>query len=98
MATYYHATPAENYFDILKEGISPGIDGLVHLTTTPARAVSFVRLNRQVKKIGVLVVNLDESAVEPFSDGLMSGAEHYVYEGPITPDRLTYIAQWWLNK
>lgn len=97
MTTYYHATPAENYFSIIADGIQPGMDGLVHMTTSPEKAVTFVRLYNRTAKIGVVAIHLEEGEAEPFWDGALSGDDHFVHDGAIAKDRLSIIPQWWVT-
>ncbi len=65
---YYHATPKENIFSILKNGIHASFDGLyegVYLCKSPEECLMFFTIwpNSAGKEIAVIPLDLDESKI-----------------------------------
>ncbi len=84
--TYYHATCFENGESIYESGtLISGADGCVHLTTNLNKALMFMKM-RGLDRCTVFRLDpdfLDESKIEPFYDGLLSGSDCYVHDGDV---------------
>ena len=44
MKTLYHATPKNNTFSIMREGIKAGIDGIVYFCETAEESLAYIYL------------------------------------------------------
>jgi hypothetical protein len=95
---YYHATPMENYESIFESGtLEPSFDGYVHLTTNPDRALMFMRV-RGIDSVSLFLADpyfLDESKIEPFEDGSLSGDECYIHDGELRG--VILVDHYWFN-
>ena len=85
---FYHATDLKNAKAILAEGLKPSIDGCVHLTTNPNKALTFLAMRPHMTALAVFTVRLPKKEAQSFSDGTMSGDDCYVHSGAISPDKL----------
>lgn len=96
---YYHATDARNLSSILDEGIKPGIDGAVYLTTTPQDALKFMVIRGTVD-IVVFEVNLLRKWVEESFDHNANffKCKAYYYDGTISAEKITDAWKYDLRK
>lgn len=90
--TYYHATPYENLYSILDEGILAGPDGLVYLTDSPENAIKFLAI-RLIEDVAVIQVDLEEDQVEESFDHneVFFDCKAYFHEGDINPDNISEV-------
>lgn len=65
---YYHATSEYAFNKIIKEGIKPGIDGVVYLADSKENALKFISFRLINEPIYVLEVELNENEVEETFD------------------------------
>lgn len=99
MMKYYHATELKNLGNILVEGIKPGIDGVVYLTTAPEDALKFLAI-RGIQDIVVFEVKLLQSWVEESFDHNQAffKCRAYCYYGTIQPEKISNVWQYDLKK
>ncbi len=89
---YYHATRLENVPSINANGLRASVDGDVHLTSDKAKAVAYVAMYAGGPvDVAVYQVKVKDEDVKPCYDGLMSGDDHYVYEGDIPAKLVKFV-------
>ena len=82
---YYHATTEETAIKIFTDGaLRKGWDGCIYLCKEAADACKFLVI-RGIKKMVVIEVELDETAVEESHDHAehFFGCKAYIYHGDI---------------
>lgn len=67
LETYYHATPYENSFSIIANGIKANYEGIVYLTKEMDDAIKFVAV-RGCRDILIIEVSVDDEKVEETFD------------------------------
>lgn len=89
MKKFYHATPYDNLWSILINGLKPGVDKVVYLAETREAALKFICV-RCFDPILVIEIELDESKVEESFDHSYEffKAKAFNYPGLIPADKL----------
>lgn len=91
MKTFYHATPKDNLFKIMKEGIKADFMGYVYLCEKPVDCMKFMK--RYGKgEYAVIPLELDENDVmiSTDHDEAYYGCKAYTYSGNIEPDAIPH--------
>lgn len=67
--TYYHATPRENVFDIIRDGLKTGADGFIYLCETPMECLEFFKWRAAPRlELAVIPIELDPATVSESFD------------------------------
>ena len=96
--TYYHYTLKENIFNIMKEGLMPGDDGLIYLCTSVEDCTKFVNACREtlslatgspIFEVAFIPVELDPADVEESHDHNenLIPCKAYTYDKAIPPEK-----------
>lgn len=89
MKKFYHATPYDNLWSILINGLKTGVDGVVYLAETREAALKFICV-RCFDPILVIEIELDETHVEESFDHSYEFFKEkaFVYSKSIPADKL----------
>lgn len=87
MKVMYHGTPREKVPIIQREGLRPLFNGVVHLTTSFVDAQAVCGACDPDEDIVVLVVDVEDLALEPGQDG----PDTRTFPGVIDPHRIKEV-------
>ena len=89
---FYHATPKENIFSIMKEGIKIGWDGCIYLCKSPTDCLLFFISNplNKGKRFAVIPIDLDPEQVKESYDHNKEfiKCDAYFYDKPIPAEKI----------
>lgn len=96
MKTLYHATPKDNTFSIMREGIKAGCDGVVYFCETPHDCLTYMGMYADVNQCYVYATIPVKFTDEEFAnmgkntDNSAKLPTAYAYEGNISADRIPH--------
>lgn len=96
MKTLYHATPKNNIFSIMQEGIKAGIDGIVYFCETPENSLAYMRgyaVAYGCNEFAVIPVKFTDEEFANMGKNVDNSSElptAYAYEGNIPADRVPH--------
>lgn len=96
LKTLYHATPKNNTFAIMREGIKAGIDGIVYFCETPENCLAYMRgyvIAHGFHEFATIPVKFTDEEFANMGKNIDNTAElptAYAYEGDISADRVPH--------
>lgn len=92
MQYMYHATPMENLYSIMDEGIHPGTDGVVYMCEKPEDSAKFlaVRMIREILVCKIKIYKKDEKLITETFDHSerFFKCRAFGYHGHISPEMI----------